>query len=123
MTLRTAATLVGCVIMLVSGQVLVKTGLTSLGGFTLSVHGLGREIAKVLTSLPIWAGVGLTALSSLLWFDVLSRVELSYAYPLLSMSYVLMLFASWWILHEPPSTVRWVGVLVICLGVFLVSRS
>lgn len=123
MTMRTAFTLAGCVLMLVSGQVLVKTGLTSLGGFTLSAHGLGRELAKVMGSPPIWAGVGLTALSSLLWFDVLSRVALSYAYPLLSMSYVLMLLASWWILHEPPSTIRWVGVLVICLGVVLVSRS
>ena len=123
MTWRTGGSILGCVTLLVGGQLLIKHGLTGLGGFTLSLHGLGREIGKLLGCWSIWAGLAVTGASTLLWFDLISRVDLSYAYPMLSVSYVLMLIASWLFLNESPSTIRWVGVIVICLGVFLVSRS
>jgi len=122
---RTGGSILGCVLLLVSGQILIKHGLNDMGGFTFSLNGGGllREIGKLVRSLPIWAGLVVTGLSTLLWFDLISRVDLSYAYPMLSISYVVMLFASWLLLSESPSPIRWVGVVVICLGVFLVSRS
>ena len=123
MTGRSVLSITGCVVLLVSGQLLIKHGLTRLGGFTLSWTGFGREVVKLAGSPWVWAGLAVTGLSSLLWFDVISRVQLSYAYPLLSTSYVVMMLASWLFLSESPTLTRWLGVLVICLGVFLVSRS
>jgi multidrug transporter EmrE-like cation transporter len=50
-------------------------------------------------------------------------MELSFAYPLLSTGYVVVLIASWILFKEQISMIRWVGVMVICFGVFLISRS
>ena len=123
MTLRTGLSLGGCVLLLVGGQILVKHGLMNVGGFTLRFTGLGQEITRVIGSFHVWAGLCLTGMATLLWFDLLSRVELSYAYPMLSTSYLLMILASWVFLREPPSLIRCVGVIIIFLGVVLVSRS
>ncbi|MFM7585277.1 MAG: EamA family transporter [Caldilinea sp.] len=53
----------------------------------------------------------------------MSRVELSYAYPALSLGYVLITLVSAAILGEQVTTLRWAGVFVIVAGVILVTRG
>ena len=57
------------------------------------------------------------------WMMALSRVEVSYAYPLLSVGYIVTAFAGHLFFEEELGAVRWVGILVICLGVYLIPRS
>ena len=57
------------------------------------------------------------------WLVALSRVELSYAYPFASLSYVLMLAASWFLFRENITAVRLLGTVVVGIGVFLISTS
>jgi drug/metabolite transporter (DMT)-like permease len=54
---------------------------------------------------------------------VLSRVEVSYAYPLLSVGYIVTTFAGWLFFHESIGPTRWAGIVVICIGVWLITRS
>jgi drug/metabolite transporter (DMT)-like permease len=54
---------------------------------------------------------------------VLSRVPLSYAYPLLALNYVLVVAISAWFLGESVSAQRWVGVGVIMLGFLIAATS
>jgi drug/metabolite transporter (DMT)-like permease len=109
--------------MLVAGQVLVKHGLNVKGGFSLSVASFWPELSKLLTSGYIWLGAAVTMSSGLLWMDVLSKKELSFVYPLISLTYVVSLVASALIFRESISLLRWLGVGVICFGVYMVSRS
>ena len=53
----------------------------------------------------------------------LSRVDLSYAYPFASLSYVVMLAAAWLLFKEDLSPMRLAGTGVVFLGVLLISRS
>ncbi len=53
----------------------------------------------------------------------LSRVDLSFAYPFASLSYVVMLAASWQLFNEDISLLRLMGTAVIVFGVLLISRS
>jgi multidrug transporter EmrE-like cation transporter len=62
-------------------------------------------------------------ISMLLWLIVLSKVDLSVAYPLLGTSYILIVFSAWFILKEPVSLTRWIGTCIISIGVILVARS
>jgi drug/metabolite transporter (DMT)-like permease len=62
-------------------------------------------------------------MSLLIWFYVLTKVDLSIAYPFLALSYVLVLLFSWLILGESISALRIVGVSVISCGVILVAKS
>lgn len=112
-----------CVTMLVAGQVLIKHGLNVKGGFSLSLTSFWPELSKLLSSGHIWLGAVVTVSSGLLWADVLSRKELSLVYPLISLTYVLSLFASILFFKEHISLLRWMGVVVICFGVYMVSRS
>jgi drug/metabolite transporter (DMT)-like permease len=55
---------------------------------------------------------------------VLSRVNLSFAYPMIALTYVLVPLAAWLFLNEPAiPPIRWVGMCVIIVGVVLVAQS
>lgn len=103
------------VILLVTGQVLFKLGLDRIGILTL------HNALSVFFSPFIWIGLILYVVATLLWFAVLSRAQLSVVYPLQSLSYILGLISSIVILHETVSPLRWIGTVVILLGVVLVS--
>lgn len=63
-------------------------------------------------------------ISAALWVYVLSRFELSFAFPVsTSLSYVLILVLSWWLFGEQMSLMRWIGVGLVCVGIFMTSQS
>jgi len=105
----------------VSGELMLKTGMNQIG--LLSLKNLGPTLLKILTHPRILGGFGLFALGAIFWLAVLSRVNLSWAYPMLSLGYILVLIISALVLKEHVSSVRWIGALVICAGVYLVFRS
>ena len=121
--MKTAVYALLCATMLVAGQILVKHGLNLKGGFQLSLSSFWPECAKLITSGYIWLGAFLTMSAGLLWMDVLSRRELSYVYPLISITYVIALIFSSIFFKEHIPPLRWSGVVIICLGVYLVSKS
>jgi len=57
------------------------------------------------------------------WLLVLSRVQVSFAYPMLSLGYVVNAVASYYLFQEPLSPVRIAGIFVIVLGTYLITRS
>lgn len=58
-----------------------------------------------------------------LWLYVLANLALSVAYPFLSLGFVLILLYSNIVLEEPIPLRRWLGVVVIIIGIFIVSHS
>ena len=71
----------------------------------------------------IWAGIIVYGLSALCWLWVLSRANLSFAYPILSLTFPLVVGLSALLFFESVSPVRWVGVGVIVIGVSLLART
>jgi drug/metabolite transporter (DMT)-like permease len=106
----------------VAGQLLIKLGLNSLGKIDFS-HSLIGAYAKMFCSPFVFGGIFTYVISIFLWLYALTKVDLSFAYPFLASSYVMVLIASWFFLGESIGIIRWIGVAVICIGVFLVSRS
>jgi drug/metabolite transporter (DMT)-like permease len=76
---------------------------------------------QVLMSPFIVGGLLLYAVATIVWFAVLSEADLSFAYPLQSMAYIIGMLAAWLILKEVIPMTRWVGVLIIMIGVAVVS--
>ena len=97
------------------GQLLLKVGANTP---VLAFGDLAGILLKPTTVIALALYVGAT----LLWITVLSRAALSYAYPLLGLNYVFVVLMSAWILHEPVSLHRWIGVFVIAIG-FLVAAT
>ena len=109
---------------LVSGELLLKYGMTHMGGFAVSeVLRQPANIMRLALNPFVVMGMALYAFSAILWFDILSHAELSYVYPMLSMSYVLVVLASALVFHERLSLTRLLGVAIICTGVYVLSRS
>ena len=78
---------------------------------------------QVGTNFWVVGGLFVYVFSTAFWLVVLSRMNLSYAYPFVSLSYIIMIVASWQLFNENISGLRVLGSLVVALGVFLVSRS
>jgi multidrug transporter EmrE-like cation transporter len=105
------------------GQLVLKKGMGSMGALTLDAGHLGGILARIITNPYVLLGLAIYACGTLFWLVALSRVDLSYAYPFVSFSYVVMLIASWLLLNEHISLLRIAGSAVVILGVLLISRS
>jgi drug/metabolite transporter (DMT)-like permease len=106
-----------------AGQVLLKKGMGSMGPLTLSIDQLGNILWRIGTNPYVVIGLAIYVAGTVFWLTALSRVDLSYAYPFASLSYIVMLIASWQLFNENITVLRLLGTLVVCLGVFIISRS
>ncbi|PRR80228.1 putative 4-amino-4-deoxy-L-arabinose-phosphoundecaprenol flippase subunit ArnF [Clostridium liquoris] len=104
------------------GQVLVKYGAVNLDLNFSPGHLIG-SIISILKNFSVMSGIISYGVSFLLWIKVLSKVELSYAYPMVSLGYVLVMIFSYFLFKENITPLRIAGVLFIILGVVLVARS
>lgn len=111
-----------CVALGVAGQLLLKHGMSS-GDQVDEVHEVMPRLVRAATNPVVITGFLLYGLSAALWLILLTRVDLSFAYPMLSLGYVLVVVLSKVLFNEQVTWVRFAGTLVVCLGVFLISRT
>jgi multidrug transporter EmrE-like cation transporter len=104
-------------------QLLLKAGVTPLGSLSVDMHNLLPTLLRVLSQWPILAGLACYVVSVGVWIVGLSRVEVSLAYPMLSMGYVVNALAAWWLFGEALGPMRWAGMLLILGGVLVMARS
>ena len=105
------------------GQLLLKKGMSSMGPLTLTVNQLVPVVWRMGTNPYVFIGLAVYVGGVVFWLAALSRVDLSYAYPFASLSFVVMLVAAWQLFGENITPLRILGTLVVCLGVLLISRS
>lgn len=104
-----------------AGQVLMKHGMSIVGTFP--VKELFNKLFVMLFNPFVFIGISLFGISAVIWLVVLSRFELSFVYPMVSIAYILVAIASYFFLGEKITFIRCLGILTICLGVFFISRS
>jgi drug/metabolite transporter (DMT)-like permease len=78
---------------------------------------------KFMTEWHILTGILCYGFSLLLWFYVLSQLPLSKAYPLVSIGYVISIFLGYYLLNEQITIFKFIGVVLISLGVLFISLS
>jgi multidrug transporter EmrE-like cation transporter len=107
-----------------AAQLLLKVATRPLGLFTVfDFDTLNSSIFILLKSMPFWAGMLCYAASICVWLAALSKAPVSTAYPMLSLGYVVVAFASVLWLGETMSPAKVLGIALICAGVVLVSRN
>ena len=106
-----------------AAQLLLKAGTNAIGSFAFSADNLVPVGIKVASNPFIVGGLGCYAISVVVWIMALSRVEVSLAYPMLSIGYVVNAIAAWYLFGEALSAQRMIGIGTIIIGVFLVARS
>ncbi len=106
------------------GDVFLTLGMKSFGD--LSTKGVREMIDlafRALTSPRLILGTALQALYFGLWLAVLSWEDLSVALPMQALNYVIVAFLSQWYLGESVTLMRWTGIVIICIGVGIVTKS
>ncbi|MFS8980944.1 EamA family transporter [Cupriavidus necator] len=123
MTLSTFAFIFSGVLLNAAAQLLLKAGVNAIGAITLDRGTLLVTALRVLTQWPVLAGLTLYVVSVGVWIVGLSRVDVSIAYPMLSLGYVVNALAAWYLFGEMIGPLRVAGILLILAGVFLIARS
>ncbi len=111
------------VFLAVVGQMLLKMGMLRIGKFSFNISTLVSQYMKIFLNPFVIAGLVGFFISMLIWLYVLSRMELSLAYPFVALNYVLILFGSYFLFKETITPLKIVGVVVIIVGVYLVARG
>ena len=104
-------------------QLLIKAGTTSIGYFEFSRANILPIGWKLATEWHIITAICCYGLSVVIWILALSRVQVSIAYPMLSLGYVVNAVAAWFLFHEAFSPAKVLGIGVIILGVAIISRA
>lgn len=110
-----------CVLFVVSGQLLLKHAVSGAGEAGLTTF--WRIFPRVALNPWSWLSLACFAATSFVWMSVLSRVNLSLAYPLFSLAYVLVAVGSVVFFREKIALMHWAGILLIVLGCSLIARS
>jgi drug/metabolite transporter (DMT)-like permease len=109
-------------VLVVAGQLLLKTGLTTFG----EINSLGLLMSKILVIVfnpYVFSGLVLYVFSTGLWLIVLSRTSLSFCYPFISISYVLIIITSRIFFHEIIDIYKILAIFLIISGVIMLSLS
>ena len=107
----------------VTGELLLKHGMNNVGSLDLTGWHAVPQLIRTFTNLYVLIGFVLIFGGSIFWLSVLSKAQLSWAYPMLSMSYIIVVFLSALFFNEAVTAWRIAGVLTIVAGVFMVYRS
>ncbi|MFE5323585.1 EamA family transporter [Paenibacillus sp. NPDC056579] len=111
--------LIASILLGASGQVLMKWGIET-GKQTGNAVIAGLNMTALL---QIGSGLASYALSSVFWLLALKRFPLSTAYPMVSMSYILVMALGYFLFNETISMQKWFGVAFISVGVLFIARA
>jgi multidrug transporter EmrE-like cation transporter len=107
-----------CVLMSAVAQLSMKVGMTPAASVSGGVQG---AYAHALSSLWVWVGLFLYGLSAVVWLWVLTRLDVSVAYPLVSLGFVVTFAAGVLCLGESWSWPRVLGAGCIVAGVMMLA--
>jgi len=112
-----------CIVLNVIGQSSIKYGTRVAGELSLQFGKLGSFLITVLKQPFILFGLALYVIGSFFWIGALSKTDLSFAYPALSVGYVFILLISWKFFGETINIYRILGMVLIVVGMVFLAKS
>ena len=106
-----------------AAQIMLKKGMLSHGAISFEGGTVIGTILRVVFNPFVFIGLCTFVVSMASHLLVLSKVELSYAYPFLSLAYVVVAIYAYFIFNEDVGMLRLAGIGLICLGTVLIAQS
>jgi len=104
-------------------QLALKASVSDTGIINLDPQSMWASAGSLITNIWLWLGLICYAISVVVWILALSRVDVSIAYPMLSIGYVVNAVAAWQLFDEPMVPGRIIGIGIIIIGVYVLARS
>ncbi|MFZ0634090.1 MAG: EamA family transporter [Candidatus Acidiferrales bacterium] len=106
------------------GDVFLGKGMRQVGSMPgWQPEELGRYLVRALESGMVWLGIASLLAFFVAYILVLSWADYSFVQPASSIGYGVVALLGYFLLGESITSIRWIGVFVICLGVFLVGQT
>ena len=106
-----------------AAQLLLKQGMISLGPITFSSDTLIQKVFQIVFNPWVFAGLFTFVISMASHLYVLAKVDLSFAYPFLSLAYVAVAIFAWLLFKEDLGAMKIAGIAFICVGTVLIAQS
>lgn len=106
-----------------AAQLMLKYGMMTLGQISMAGVNPLLKILQIVFSPWIFAGLTVFVISMASHLYVLSKVELSFAYPFLSLAYVAVAVFAYFVFREDLNALRIAGIAFICVGTVLIAQS
>ena len=113
----------GTIFFTVYGQVVFKWRVSRYGSLPDEFSAKLGFLFNVLLDPWIISGLISALVASFFWIAAMTRFDLSYAYPFMSLSFILVFFLSIWLFHEPITVQKVLGLGLIVSGILVTSRS
>lgn len=123
MSLITFCLILSGVLLNALAQLLLKAGTNSIGEFKFSQATLVPTVLRVAFEPYILGGLACYVVSLVIWIVALSKTEVSVAYPMLSIGYVVNAIAAAYLFGEMITDLKLIGLLTIIIGVYLIARG
>src|ERR1700746_66074 len=121
--IKTLVMILAMVVCANAGDLLLKRGMTQIGAVEISAPGLRHALFLTIANRNIWIGIVFLTGFMLSYMTVLSWADYSYVMPAGAFGYALLTLLAVVFLHENVSPRRWIGVVLICVGVLLVGQT
>jgi drug/metabolite transporter (DMT)-like permease len=113
----------GTVLFTVYGQLVVKWQVSKAGALPTAFSAKMLFFAKLILNPWIMSGMAAAFLAMLCWLSAMSKFELSYAYPFMSLAFVLVLILSAVLFHETVTVPKVLGLALVVGGIIVASRG
>ena len=107
----------------VYGQLILKWRIATMGPLPTNAVGKISFLISLLFDPLIASGFAAALVASFAWIAAMTKFELSHAYPFMSMNFVFVFLLSGWLLNEPITFQKAVGVALIVLGTVVASSG
>jgi drug/metabolite transporter (DMT)-like permease len=117
------AYIISTVLFTVYSQLIMRWQVSLAGKLPQDFSGKVQFIGSLLLNPWVLSGVVATFLAGVSWMLAMSKFEVSYVFPYISLNYVLILFASFFIFNESLTIAKLIGTLVVVLGLIVIARG
>lgn len=107
----------------VYGQMILKWRIVNYGAFPANPVDKVKFLGLLLLDPGILSGLAAGFLASLSWMAAMTKFQLNHAYPFMSLNFVIVLILSGWLLHEPVTAGRVLGIALIVAGTIVAARA
>ena len=111
------------VLFTVYSQLIMRWQVSEAGSLPEDLHGKVRFVGTLLLNPWVLTGLVATFFSGVCWLLAMAKFEVSYAFPFVSLNYVLILAASVLLFNEALSLNKLVGTLIVMVGIVVIAKG
>jgi len=115
--------IVATILLTVYGQLILKWRIAAFGALPMDFMGKVKFLLALLLDPVIFSGFAAAFVASLTWMAAMTKFDLNHAYPFMSLNFVVVLLLSGWLLSEPVTVQRVLGVGLIVLGTIISAKG